>query len=46
VIAIDKLIIEYKVLDTMTYNEVVDKPEDGCFVYGIYLEGNDLYINF
>jgi dynein heavy chain len=39
VIAIDKIGFEFKVLDHMTYQEVKEKPEDGCYLYGIYLEG-------
>lgn len=38
VIAIDKLEFEYKVLD-LDPKKVTEKPEDGCYVYGIYLEG-------
>jgi dynein heavy chain len=39
VIAIDKIGFEFKVLDHMTYQEIKEKPEDGCYLYGIYLEG-------
>lgn len=38
-IAIDKLIFEFKVIDTFTAADVKAKPEDGCYIYGIYLEG-------
>ena len=24
----------------MTYTEVTEKPEDGCYIYGIFLEGS------
>ncbi len=38
-IAIDKLTFEFKYLDDISYNEIKEKPGDGCFLYGIYLEG-------
>lgn len=39
IIAIDKLAYEYKILDTITYQDIEEKPEDGCYIYGVYLEG-------
>jgi len=39
VIAIDKLEFEYIVRDDITYKDIQKKPDIGCFVYGIYLEG-------
>ena len=24
----------------MTYEDITEKPEDGCYIYGIYLEGS------
>ncbi len=39
-IAIDKLHFEYKYLDTIATHESIEaKPEYGCYIYGIYLEG-------
>jgi len=38
-IAIDKLSFEFLIKDQMKYNEIKAKPESGCYVYGIYLEG-------
>jgi dynein heavy chain len=34
VIAIDKLTFTYDFLDRITPENVIDKPDDGCFVYG------------
>jgi len=39
VIAIDELNFEYKMYDEISPNEVNEKPEDGCYCYGMYLEG-------
>lgn len=39
VIAVDRIDFEVKVLDTMTHTDVKEKPENGCYIYGIYLEG-------
>ena len=39
VIAVDRIDFEVKVMDTMTYTEIKQKPESGCYIYGIYLEG-------
>ena len=39
VIAIDKLQYEYIVLDHIIYSAVNEKPEDGVYIYGIFLEG-------
>ena len=39
VIAIDKLSFKYVVRDDMTYKEITEKPESGCLIYGMYLEG-------
>lgn len=37
-IAIDRLEFEYKILD-LEPSKVTQKPDDGCYVYGVYLEG-------
>lgn len=39
VIAVDRIEFEVKVMDHMNYTEVKEKPENGCYIYGIYLEG-------
>jgi len=36
---IDLLTFEFKIMDDTTWDKVTDKPEDGCYVYGMYLEG-------
>lgn len=38
-IAIDEVKFEFKIFDELNYTEVTDKPEDGCYGYGMYLEG-------
>lgn len=37
-VAIDRLSFEYRVLD-IDPDKVKEKPEEGCYIYGIYLEG-------
>jgi dynein heavy chain len=37
VIAVDKISFEYKIMDHMSHTEIKEKPEDGCYIYGIYL---------
>lgn len=39
VIAIDELSFEYKIYDDIQAKDVKEKPEDGCYIYGLYLEG-------
>ncbi len=36
VIAVDKLSFEFKYLD-MEYTDVTAKPEDGCYIHGLFL---------
>ena len=38
IIAIDKLSFEFKYLD-FTEQQVTEKPEDGCYIHGLFLEG-------
>ena len=38
-VEIDLLSFEFKINDVMVPERVFEKPEDGCFVYGMYLEG-------
>ena len=39
VIAIDELSFEVKVIDDIAPHEVSDKPEDGAYAYGLFMEG-------
>ena len=39
VIAVDRIDFQVKVLDTMTHHDVKEKPENGCYIYGIFLQG-------
>lgn len=38
-IAIDELSFEYKIYDDIQAKDVKEKPEDGCYIYGMYIEG-------
>lgn len=39
-IAIDRLNFDFKYLDHITHqSEIKDKPEYGCYIYGLFLEG-------
>jgi dynein heavy chain, axonemal len=38
-IAVDTLSYDYKVLDGTKYTDITKKPEAGCLIYGMYLEG-------
>lgn len=39
IIAIDELSFEVKVIDDIAPHEVTDKPEDGAYSYGLFMEG-------
>lgn len=39
VVAIDELSFDYKVYDEIEPADVTEKPEDGVFIFGLYLEG-------
>ena len=39
IIAIDELSFQFKIYDDISPQDVKEKPEDGCYVYGMYLEG-------
>lgn len=39
IIAIDKLSFEFKMLDDITHHDVKNRPDDGCYIYGMFLEG-------
>jgi dynein heavy chain len=38
-IAIDRISFDFKYLDTLKPEDITQKPADGIYVYGIYLEG-------
>jgi len=38
-IAIDKLAFEFCILDTKKPSDIKERPKDGCYVYGMLLEG-------
>jgi dynein heavy chain len=38
-IAIDLVQFNFDFVDTKTFKEIKEKPKDGCYVYGMYLEG-------
>merc|ERR1719378_259680 len=38
-IAIDKLAFDFKFLDDITHKDIKEKPEDGCYIYGMFIEG-------
>lgn len=39
VIAIDKLTFEYKYVDEKQLDDIKQRPEAGCYIYGLYIEG-------
>jgi dynein heavy chain len=38
-IAVDTLTYSYKVLDTTIHTDITVKPDAGCLIWGMYLEG-------
>jgi len=38
-IAIDELTFEFKMYDEILPSEVTEKPDDGCYVWGMFMEG-------
>jgi len=38
-VAIDLLSFEFKVYDKLKASEIIEKPQSGVYVYGIFLEG-------
>jgi dynein heavy chain len=38
-VAVDKLSFEFSVLDDKTLDDITAKPKDGCYLYGLCLEG-------
>jgi len=39
VIAIDELQFDFKIIDEFSVAEITEKPEDGAYVYGMFMEG-------
>jgi len=39
VIAIDRLAYEFKILDDKSHTEITEKPSEGIYIYGMFLEG-------
>jgi len=39
VLPIDAISFDFKVVDHLNHEDVKEKPEDGCYVYGLFLEG-------
>ena len=39
VIAIDRLDLDFRILDDRTYTSIIEKPENGCYIYGMFIEG-------
>jgi len=39
VIPIDHLSFRFEVLDNLLLEDIKEKPDDGCYVYGLWLEG-------
>lgn len=38
-IAIDELNFDFKIVDNYTKDEITEKPDDGAYVYGMFMEG-------
>ena len=39
IIAIDELQFDFKIIDEYSLSEITEKPEDGCYIYGLFMEG-------
>ena len=39
IIAIDELSFDFKIIDEYSLHEITEKPDDGCYVYGMFMEG-------
>jgi dynein heavy chain len=39
IIAIDELKFDFKIIDEYSLNEITEKPDDGCYIYGMFMEG-------
>jgi dynein heavy chain len=38
-IAIDQIGFDFKFLDQLNYKDIKEKPEDGCYIWGLFFEG-------
>jgi len=38
-IEIDRLLFQFNIVDNLTFKDIKEKPKDGCYIYGMYLEG-------
>jgi len=38
-IPIDRVAYDYIVRDDITHNDIKEAPKDGCYIYGLFLEG-------
>lgn len=39
VLAVDRVSFRYDIKDTLTKDKITEKPEHGCYIYGMYIEG-------
>lgn len=39
VIAVDQIIFDFIFLDKMVVEDIKSKPDDGCYIYGMFFEG-------
>lgn len=38
-IAINRLTFKFNILDDRTKEDITEKPEEGCYIYGLFMEG-------
>lgn len=38
-IAIDQLSFKFVIHDDISHTDIMQKPEDGCYIYGMFIEG-------
>ncbi|KAL4464296.1 hypothetical protein ABPG72_011341 [Tetrahymena utriculariae] len=39
IIAIDKISFKFDIIDSKTHNDIKEKPDTGCYIYGMFIEG-------
>jgi dynein heavy chain len=39
VIAVDNLSFDFDIKDELKVEDILEKPEDGCYIHGIFIEG-------